>query len=196
MKTLLTLFLLVAFSVCGFAASPSAKGRTLVDLNVIPARVLQRSISPWFFQSLLVSPIEGWIVVRAQLLGTKVVGGRVIRSDLDGAFDALALQRAAEMKIQGREMIDRLTPLSPVLVHLLVYRIADGTMALSFAALDGAGDNQLDYFGCAKLRVLQGNGRWVELKGPPGLEGKGLAVMAPRAVDILKAKNIYGKGFN
>ena len=176
MKIVLTLLALAAFLGSSFAAPPRSDGPTIRDLNVIPARVLQRSISPKFYQSLLISPVGGWVVVRAQLVGTKLAGVRVIRSDLDGAYDALALKLANELKIAGNFRLGSQIPTSSVLLHLLIYKIADGNMTLSFASLDGAGDDQLDYFGCAKLAILQGDGRWTEIKGPASLHGKGMVV--------------------
>ena len=179
MKTpliILASFLLVGSS---FAAPPPAKGQTLREIKVIPTRVLERSISPWFYKSLLVSPIEGYVVARGQLVGTKVSGLRVVRSELGGAYDQHALQLAGELQVAGLNKVDSQVPSSPVLLHLLIYKIADGTMALSFVSVEGAGGDQLDYFGCAKLSVLKADGKWTEIKGPESLHGKGMAVRVP-----------------
>jgi hypothetical protein len=157
-------------------AAPTSTSRTLSDLNVIPTRVLKRSISPKFYKSLLISPVKGWIVVRATLAGTRLSGARVVRSELGGAYDALALQRASEVVIAGNYSIDRPNLGSSVLLHLLVYDIVDGPMALSFAHLDEPGGDQADYYGCARLAVLKSNGKWDEIKGPESLEGKGWAI--------------------
>lgn len=173
---LLAVIILVAFLRSSVAAPPPTKGRTLTDLNVIPTRVLQRSISPKFYKSLLVSPIEGWIVVRAQLSGTRLFGMRVVQSEPNGVYDPLALKLASEVLIAGNYSIERPNLGSSVLLHLLIYQIADGTMALSFAHLDEPGGDQMQYFGCARLAVLKNDGKWTEIKGPEGLEGKGWAV--------------------
>jgi hypothetical protein len=158
-----------------FGASSNSKGKTLTELKVIPARVLQRSISPKFYKSLLISPVEGWITVRAQLSGSRLSGMRVTKSDLNGAYDSLALKRAADVRLSGGFATDRKTPPS-VLVHLLIYQIADGTMALSFAHFDEPGGDQMAYYGCARLAVLKRDGKWTDIKGPESLEGKGWAV--------------------
>ncbi len=170
---LLTLLALVGTSV---AALPDPKGRTLQEINAIPARVLKRSISPKFYKTLLISPIDGYVVVRAQLSGTKLLGERVVRSDLGGAFDKVALQVVRDIKVVGDYKLDSQIKTSTVLMHLLIYKIADGTMALYFANLAGAGGDQQDYFGCAKLAVLKSDDSWTEIKGPESLHGKGLAV--------------------
>ncbi len=58
MKIPLVLTTLLALIASSLAAPQPANGRTLKEINV-SKRVLQRSISPWFYQSLLISPIEG-----------------------------------------------------------------------------------------------------------------------------------------
>ncbi len=173
--TLVTTLLVLAFFSESKAASPT-KVRTLKDLQVIPTRVLQRSISPKFYKSLLISPVKGWIVLRGNLSGTRLSGARVIHSELGGAYDALAAKLAEEVLIAGNYSIERPYFGSSVLLHLLIYDIADGTMALSFAHLDEPGGDQAQYYGCARLAVLKADGKWDEIKGPESLEGKGWAV--------------------
>ena len=158
MKACLTILVLVSFLFPAFAAAPSSKGRKITELNVIPLRVLQRSISPKFYKSLTISPVDGWIVVRASLVGTHLSGARIVRSALGGEWDALALQRASEVIIAGNYSIAEPNRGTSVLLHLLVYKIADGMMALSFAHLDEPGGNQADYFGCARLAVVPTSG--------------------------------------
>lgn len=175
MKPLLTTLALVALLGSSVLAPPVAQGRTLTELKVIPTRVLQRSVSPKFYNSLLKSPIQGWTVVRAQLSGTRLSGMRVIRSGLQGLYDPLALQLAKEAVIAGNYSIDRPNVPSSVLLHLLVYQIADGTMVLSFAHLDEAGGDQAEYYGCARLLVLKAD-KWTEIRGPESLHGKGWAM--------------------
>jgi hypothetical protein len=179
MKTfppLLTVLILVGLLGTSAGAPPPADGRVLTDLKVIPTRVLRRSISPRFYKTLLISPVQGWIVVRASLAGTHLSGARVIRSELNGAYDSLALKRATEVVVAGNYTIDRPNTPASILLHLLVYKIADGTMVLSFAHLDEPGGDQADYYGCARLSVLKADGKWTEIKGPESLEGKGWAI--------------------
>src|SRR2546430_1666741 len=99
--SLLTLLILISFLGTGLAIDAPSKGRKLGELNVIPPRVLQRCISPKFYKTLLVSPVDGWIVVRATLTGTRLSGARVVRSELGGAYDSLALKLANEILIVG-----------------------------------------------------------------------------------------------
>jgi hypothetical protein len=174
--TLLTILIFVSFHRGSVAARTSGESRTLRDINIIPTRVLQRSVSPKFYKSLLISPIKGWIVVRGNLWGTRLSGMRVIHSELNGAYDSVALKLANEARIAGYYSIERPNSGASVLVHLLIYQIADGTMALCFPQFDEPGGDQMEYFGCARLAVLKSDGKWTEIKGPESLEGKGWAV--------------------
>ncbi|MEY2556851.1 MAG: hypothetical protein QOE34_276 [Verrucomicrobiota bacterium] len=195
--SLLTVFAFVALLDTSFAARPPAAGRTLTDINVISARVLQRSISPKFYKSLLISPIQGWVVVRANLSGTRLSGARILHSELNGVYDPLALRLANEMEIAGYYSIERPNMGGSVLLHLLIYQIADGTMALSFAHLDEPGGDQAKYFGCARLAVLKSDGKWTQIKGPETLEGKGWAVrVAGAGNDITNIMKLEHLDFN
>jgi hypothetical protein len=182
------------------SAAGAVQGKTLQDLKVIPTDVLQRSVSPKFYKSLLVSPVEGWILVRAQLSGTRLSGARVIQSDLKGAFDSLALQLAKEAQITGNFTVDNPHRTSSVLLHLVVYEIADATMVLSFAHFDGPGGTQKQYYGCSRLLVLKDN-KWSEIHGPESLDGKGWAVRqglknsysALKKLEYLGAEGVNGQ---
>ncbi len=187
MKSLLTLVSLLALVSHAMAAPKTVNGRTIENIDVIPPRVLKRAISPKFYETLRISPIQGQIMVRAELVGTRLFGARVVKSDLGGAYDALALERAQEIRLLRHFKLDSQNPMSPILLHLLIYKIADGTMALSFANLAGPGDEQLDYFGCAKLAVLKDDGLWTEIKGPSSLQGKGTMVRATGVKNNLQA---------
>lgn len=192
MKPILICLILIAFLNPGFAAQSSSAGRKLGDLNVIPTQVLQRSINPKFYKSLLVSPIRGWVVVQASLSGTRLTGARVIHSELQGIYDPLALQLAKEALIAGNYSIERPGITSSVLLHVLVYRIADGTMVLSFAHLDQPGGNQMQYYGCARLLTLKAD-KWSEIKGPESLHGKGWAVRQGVKNNIADSMKIEGR---
>jgi hypothetical protein len=195
MKLWLTILVLISFLLPAGGAAPSSKGRTITELKVIPTRVLQRSISAKFYRSLLISPVEGWISVRAQVSGARLSGMRIVKSDLGGAYDAVALKLASEVRLSGNFSTDRRTPPS-VLLHLLIYQIADGTMALSFAHFDEPGGDQMAYYGCAKLMVRKSDNTWVEIEGPEGLQGKGWAVrQGPKnSLDVLRTETFTSKG--
>jgi len=174
MKPFIIAIVSVGLLSSGFAAQTPNAPRRLGDLVVIPKRVLERTVNPRFFNSLVISPVEGWIVVRANLSGTKLTGARIIRSELGGLYDPLALELAKEATIAGNYAIERPSLTSSVLLHLLVYKIADGTMVLSFTHFDHPGGDQMQYWGSSRLLTLKAN-KWTEIMGPASL-GKGFTV--------------------
>jgi hypothetical protein len=175
------LCILLAFAGRALAATqPAGKIRTISDISSIPHQVLQRGISPKFYKSLLVSPIEGLVIVRAQLYGTRLSGARVVHSELNGAYDSLALERAKDVSISGYYALDKINQTGTVLLHLLIYKIADGTAALSFVQVDEPGSNQDQYYGCAVLAVRKTDGKWTEIKSVDTLQGKGIVLRSQK----------------
>ena len=178
--TTLALSILLSLSSNSFGTQSSATARTVSDVPTISHRVLQRSISPKFYKSLLISPLEGCVIVRAQLSNTHLQGATIIHSELGGAYNALALERASALTVSGYYGLGKMNRTGNVLVHLLIYRIADGTMALSFAQLDEPGGEQQEHFGSAVLKVRKRDGEWTEIKSVDTLQGKGLVLRKSR----------------
>jgi hypothetical protein len=161
MRLLAALVLLVLLAGNNFAAT--AAQRTLKDIPGARESLL-RIVSRKFYQSLLISPVEGWIVVRGQLAGTRVFGARVVHSELNGAYDKLAMDLANNLQILGFPRVELDEPTPSVLLHVLIYQIADGTLALSFAHFDGAGGSQMRYYGAAWMAVEKPNHLWVTIE--------------------------------
>ncbi|HSH39049.1 MAG TPA: hypothetical protein VK993_09710 [Chthoniobacterales bacterium] len=80
-------------------------------------------------------------------------------------FDKPALELAKSFTISGFSHTDRQTPSMAVQLHLVVYKIADGTVVVGVPASDEAGGNQAYYYGSAFLAVEQ-NRKWSQIKGP------------------------------
>ncbi len=99
----------------------------------------------------------------------------MIHSDLGGAYDKYALQRARDARIAGYNSLGHIDPTTSVVVNVLIYQIADGTMALSFPYIEVAGE-QLEYYGATTLAIQQIHGQWTDLKLPQGPLGKVWAV--------------------
>jgi hypothetical protein len=171
------------------AAAPPERTRTISDIPSISCPVLKRSISSKFYKSLLASPIQGHVVVRAELCGSRLLGAKVVQSEPDGTYDLLALQRAKAVSISGHNVVDRINQTGSVLVHLLIYKIADGTLALSYTELDGPGGNQQEYYGCAVLAVQKKDGQWTEIRSED--TGKGLIVRNTGNSNRFVTKDIY-----
>ena len=149
--------LLALFSSVAVAAS-AAPARSINDIPAARESLL-RIVSPKFYRSLLISPLQSWVTVRGTLVNDHLAGTRVVRSELGGEYDRLALELANNLQIVDYTRVDRSGSSRSVLVHLLVYQIADGTMAMSFAHLDETGGSQLRYSGAAWMAV-QKNGKW------------------------------------
>jgi hypothetical protein len=166
MKTLLSLALFfVALGTHSFAAVAVAPAVPRTIKDVPEAReALRRTVSPGFYKSLEISPINGWITVRGMLATDHLVGMRVIRSDFGGRYDALALELAKNLQIRTDKREGTLIPTRPVLVHVLVYYIADGNLAVSFAEFDEVGGSQLKYYGSAWMGVEKGENNWVTIE--------------------------------
>ena len=175
-----TFLTVVALIGSTFAVQPSAKARTISEVPSISHRALQRTISPKFYQSLLISPIQACVVVRGQLANLHLTGMSVVHSELDGAYDSLALERAKAVTIAGYNGLGKMNRTGNVLVHLLIYKIADGTIALSFAQLDEPGGDQQEIYGSAVLAAKRGDNPWTEIKSVETLQGKGLTLRESR----------------
>lgn len=166
------------------------------SINDIPAakEALLRIVSPKFYRSLLISPLQSWVVVRGTLFNDHLTGTRVIRSELNGEYDQLALELAKNLQIVDYTRADMSGAPPPVLVHLLVYQIADGTMAMSFAHFDGAGGNQFRYSGAAWMAVRRG-GRWesIEPRQLTPHEKRGPRMYTLAVEPANSARSLYGR---
>jgi hypothetical protein len=191
MKPLLPAVTSVSLLLLTLVATPSP-ARTISDIPSLPHRVLQRSISPQFYKSLLKSPLEGLVVVRGQLGRTARLSGlKIVHSELGGKFDSVALERARNLTISGYFSTDKMNPNANVLVNVLIYKIADGTAVLSFPQLDEPGGDQQDYYGCAVLEVLKNDGSWVHIPSVNTLEGKGVALRTFRNDSRFTLREVY-----
>jgi hypothetical protein len=160
-------------------------------LSDIPAarESLLRIVSPRFYKTLLISPVEGWIVVRGQLFtGTRMSGARIIHSELGGAYDKLALDLANNLVVIGYPHVELEEMAPTILLHVLTYKIKDGRLAISFAHFDTAGGSQMRYYGCAWMAVEKSNHLWetiepkiLQPKEPRGPRTYALSVESPIA---------------
>jgi hypothetical protein len=168
----LFLVVLLGWSPASLAARSHPRGKTLKDLSgTIPLGVLQRSVTPKFYQSLLVSPLEDWSVVRAQTAGTRA-GVRVIRPAANPTYDALAVKFANELSLIANDRSRSAEQRDSALMHLLIYKIADGVMAVSFAYSEASAARQTRHFGTVRLTVKTNEGPWTEIKASETGEDK------------------------
>jgi hypothetical protein len=156
-----------------FAAGLPAAGKTIKDLSgTLPLGLFERSVSPKFYRSLLVSPLDDWSVVRARVAGTRLAAPRVIRSSRDPAYNSLALKFASGLVLDAHERSNRAPQSDSALLHLLIYKIADGVMAVSFAHPEAPADQQIKNAGRLRLSVKKNEGPWTEIKASETQEEK------------------------
>jgi hypothetical protein len=191
------LCILLTFAGSAFALNPPpGGGRTISEIPSIPHQVLKREISPKFYKSLLISPLEGYVLVRGQVNNTTHLSGlRVIHSELGGGYDALALERANAVTLSGYYSTDKVNQTANVLVTLLIYKTADGIAALSFAQVDEPSGDQQQYYGSAVLAVRKGDGKWTEIKSVDTLQGKGIVLRNNRNSKFAMREVYFFSGF-
>lgn len=163
MKTLLAAFVLLTLTSAGVAAPTRQPVRTINNLPGLPKESLRNSVSRKFYKSLEVSPVEAWIVVRATLANSRAMGGKVIRSEAGGVYDSMALMIADKMEVSGLDRTESQHRLSELMVHLLIYKIADGIMAVSFSHVELAQYVGYRQYGRATIGFLR-NGKWTFLE--------------------------------
>jgi len=175
----------------------TATGSVARSISDIPAarESLRTIVSPRFYRSLLISPVEARITVRGDLANDHLRAAKVIHSELNGRYDALALELANNLQILDYLQADNSRGARSVLVDLLIYEIADGKLAISFAHVEEPGGSQLRYSGAAWMAVLK-NDKWVTIEPlrltPHERRGDRTYSLAVEAPD--SSRNLYGTG--
>lgn len=143
LSSLLT-FLATAALQGAAAANPPAKARTIKvpvhprtiqNLPNFPVSTLKTSLSGKLYKSLSISNVDAWIVAVVPPYGGEP---KITHSEGGGAFDKLALSMAQEWRPSGYNTTESRTHQPSITVHLLIYKIADGIMAVNFANNDEA----------------------------------------------------------
>lgn len=156
--------LLVLPAPAAIAAPPHVPGRTVKDYaDSIPLGVLERSVGPKFYRSLIVSPLDDWSTVRAWLVGRRLSNPRVIRPSANAAYNSLAVRFANELEFVVNDRSVTATPSGSALMHLFIYKIADGFMAVSFAYPEAMPGQQPAKLGTVRLSLKKIGGPWTEL---------------------------------
>jgi len=160
----------------GLSAPPAsgasqARGKTIKDFSdTFPLGILQRSVTPKFYQSLLVSPLHDWTIVRTRITASRAWGARVVQSPVNPAYNSIALKFANELTLPRDTSESEQADFA--VMHLLIYQIADGVMAVSFAYRDALTGPQLKNFGTVRLSVKTKEGRWTEINPPEASHDK------------------------
>lgn len=138
-----------------------ANARTIRNLPGFPVAHLKTSLSPRLYKSLSISPVTAWVVTRAP--NVQGAEPKIVRSDAGGVFDKLAQEFAKGWSSVGYDTTESRTQRVSLAVHLLVYRIADGLLAVNFSHND-----QAFYHGRQHSEVWVGvykDGQWTRIGG-------------------------------
>ena len=158
------LSLLVVLHSSAFAAKPPAPPaniRTIANLGDFPLASLKMSLSPKLYKSLMISPVTAWVVAQAPENASSEP--KILHSEAGGAFDKVALAMAREWAGVGFNTTESRTQRPSLKVHLLIYKLVDGVMAVNFAHND-----QALYAGIQHTDVWVGvykNGKWTRIGG-------------------------------
>ncbi len=167
MRTPLIAFLVVAAAAQSLGAPPPTTAiRTIKNLPDFPIEALRGGVSRPIYRSLEVSPIAAWLVARTALAGGGHSGGaKITHSEGNGAYDQMLLEMANGYSVTGQNTVESRLQRDTLDVHLLIYEIKNGKMAVCFAHSEdarsvGYKDHQVAWIG-----VEQG-GKWTTISKP------------------------------
>jgi hypothetical protein len=109
--------------------------RTFKNLPNFPVSTLKMSLSPKLYQSLSISDLTAWVVAQVPPHGGEP---KIIHSEAGGEFDKIALSMAKGWSVRGYNTTESRVQPPSLDVHLLIYKIADGVMAVNFSHNDEA----------------------------------------------------------
>ena len=136
--------------------------RTIRNLPNFPLSTFKVCLSPKLYKSLSVSNVDAWVVVHVPPHGAEP---KVVHSEGGGAFDKMALSFSKAWAPVGYNTTESRIKSPSLKVHLLIYKIVGGLMAVSFAANDesfytGPGTQYTDVW----VGVSTG-GKWTRIGG-------------------------------
>lgn len=155
-------FLIIATAVQSSAAPPAASIRTVQNLPNFPLQALRTGVGRKLYSSLSVSPVSAWLVARAALVGGRSMGAKIIHSEGNGVYDKMLLEMANSYSISGQNTTESRLASDTLTVHLLIYEIKNGKMAICFSRSDDARYVGYGQSGMAWVGLLQG-GKWVTI---------------------------------
>jgi hypothetical protein len=165
----IVLSLLLPLSLFAKPESPPAKPRTvkvlvnprtIQNLPDFPLSSLKMSLSPKLYKSLCVSNVDAWVVA---LIPPHGGDAKIVHSEAGGVFDKMALAMAKGWSPVGYDTTESRVNSPSLKVHLLIYKIVDGLMAVNFSNNDQAfhaGIQRTDVW----VGVMRG-GKWTTVGG-------------------------------
>lgn len=160
-----SLAILLSFLLAVHAMAEDSPTRTIQNMRGLPIAPLRQMVKPHFFKSLLISPVEGWIMVRGHIVNHQFAGARIAHSELNGKYDTLALEMVKNVELRSGWEPPTGTHISSrrVRFDVLIYKIRDGRMAIGFAQSDEA-DGALGYYYGPAFMATEQDGKWTWVK--------------------------------
>ena len=157
-------FLFIAAAVQSPAAQQPASGRTILNLPNFPLQSLRQGVGKKLYSSLTVSPVSAWSWARASVVNGHTMSARIMHSEGGGVYDKMLLEIANGYSLTGGNTIESRLSTDTLNVHLLIYDIKDGKMAVCFSHNDDARYIGIGQAGRAWVGLWQ-NGKWVTISG-------------------------------
>ncbi len=163
-KSLVVLLAFLAVSTL-WSANPPAHVRTVKDLKGFPLGALKDKLSRPFYRSIEISPVDAWVVAKADVFSSHTASAHIVHPDGDGVWDKFLLERANNYSVTGNNTIESRLQNDSLFLHLLVFKTADGYLAICFPYFDDA--RYAGYFqgGNAWVGLLK-NGKWTRISKP------------------------------
>ena len=139
----LLLPLVLATAVQIFAAAPPASARTVLEIPNFPLQALRSGVGKKLYSSLAISPVSAWVMARAAVVNGHTMGAQIVHSEGNGVYDKALVAMANDYTVTGGNTTETRLQKDTLNVHLLIYDLKDGKMAICFSnrscsRLDGA----------------------------------------------------------
>ena len=145
-------------------SAPPVSARTIQEIPNFPLQALRSGVGRKLYSSLAVSPVSAWLMARAAVVNGHTMGAKILHSEGNGAYDQAILAMANDYTVSGGNTTETRLQKDTLNVHLLVYDLKDGKMAIVFSHNDDARYNGFGQVGTAWVGILQG-GKWVTISG-------------------------------
>ena len=157
-------FLVIAAAVQSPAAQQPASTRTILNLPNFPLQALRSGVGRKLYGSLAISPVSAWLSARAAVVHGRTMGAQITHSEGNGVYDKMLLEMANNYSVSGGNTTETRLAKDTLNVHLLIYELKEGKMAICFSHNDDARYQGIGQVGTAWVGVLQGE-KWVTISG-------------------------------
>lgn len=153
MKSMFSRPLFLAVSVILIAMPPKASARTMRDIPGVSLAGLRSYLPQDAYNRLISAPIKAWIVIRGQIVGTKISGARVVHSEGNHVYDKVCLRMTSEMELRTDVTASRLAPAA--VVNVFIFQLPNGNEdALGYAQDDTLGASNFIYSRSLIMRTI------------------------------------------